>query len=273
MKRIIIITATILTIAGCGSRSGRNASEENMIENGKIGYADIVSFLVQGFQCGWDGMSPEDQGLSPVYSYCSEYAGYAIRDINGDGIDELLIGDCFEDGLYSLYDIYTINPDDGSLIHLAKGGERDRFMVNGAGVITEAGSNSAADSFCKGFIIRNGHLEEVLSWEDDALTLEFDNISALAHEAEQPLCGGYTGEREPNDEEYQLFREVTDTMEGMTFTPLTVRTQVVAGINYRFYCRFSDGSEENNPSHCWLTIYKPLPGQGEPKVTSIEKVQ
>lgn len=86
------------------------------------------------------------------------------------------------------------------------------------------------------------------------------------------LCGGYTEGREPSDEEYQLFREVTDTLQGMTLTPLSVQTQVVAGINYKFYCRCSDSNAESNPSHCWLTIYKPLPGQGEPKVTSIEKV-
>lgn len=176
-KRLIIVLMAALAVAACGNnnRNTRKASqEEDMVEYGKIGYADIVSFLVQGFQCSWDGMSPEDQGLSPVYSYNSKYAGYAIKDIDGDGIEELLIGDQFEDSRYDIYDIYSINPVDGSLFHLAKGGERDRFAVNGAGVITESGSNSADDSFYKGYIIKDGHLEEVQSWEDDVLVIEFE---------------------------------------------------------------------------------------------------
>ena len=92
----------------------------------------------------------------------------------------------------------------------------------------------------------------------------------LTHRNEN-VCGGYSEVRGPEMDEYQFFREVTDTVEGMTFTPLSVQTQVVAGINYKFYCRFSDGSEEYSPGHCYLTIYKPLPGQGEPTITSIEK--
>ena len=112
-------------------------------------------------------------------------------------------------------------------------------------------------------------------FEKDSLKYVIDlpekDIKTILSKRSAPLCGGYTEAREPGDEEYQLFREVTDTVEGMTFTPLSVQTQVVAGINYRFYCRFSDGSEEHSPGHCYLTIYKPLPGQGDPSISSIEK--
>ena len=124
------------------------------------------------------------------------------------------------------------------------------------------------------YITGNG---QKMYFEKDSLKyvidLPEDDIEKLLKKHSRPLCGGYTEEREPSDDEYQLFRSVTDSMEGMSFTPLTVQTQVVAGINYRFYCRFSDGSEEYSPGHCWLTIYKPLPGQGEPKVTSLEKMK
>lgn len=99
-----------------------------------------------------------------------------------------------------------------------------------------------------------------------------NGTSRLSTEEEQ-LCGGYSESREPTDEEYQLFRSVTDTVQGMAFTPLTLQTQVVAGINYRFYCRFSDGSEKYSPGHCYLTIFKPLPGRGNPSITSVEKTE
>lgn len=85
----------------------------------------------------------------------------------------------------------------------------------------------------------------------------------------QQICGGYTEQREPGDEEMELFRSVT-AGENATYTPLSVSTQVVAGTNYRFWCRYQD---EKSSGHCWITIFKPLPGQGEPKITSIEKEQ
>ena len=274
MKRKSFLLAAMLLLAGCGS-ANQKLTKEEVIDYGEIGLSDIVSYIVVGYQCGWEDMDPaEEMKLSSVYAYSSPYCGFAQKDINGDDIPELLIGDKFEDGTIAIYDIYTIHPKTASLIHLASGGERDRFTVNEDGTIIEEGSNSASDSFTKAYRIKNGKLVELkaTTLENCPMDLEMQTFESIAHKDEHKV-GGYTDEREPSDEEYQMFREVTETMEGMSFTPLTVQTQVVAGINYRFYCRFSDGSEENNPGHCWLTIYKPLPGQGEPKVTSIEKVQ
>lgn len=177
MKKLFAFAAlaAALALTACGN-NGRINRKAVMEADTVDVYTGIVSFLEQGFRCRWDGMSPEDRGLSYVYSYNSEYAGYAVKDINGDGVKELLIGDRFEDGSYDLYDIYTVNPEDGAPVHLATGGERDRFMVNGAGVITEYGSNSAADSFCKGFVIRDGRLEEVHAWDDDVMAIEFEHF-------------------------------------------------------------------------------------------------
>lgn len=282
MKKLIYILMTALAAVACGNsrNSNRTTPEEDMVEYGKIGYADIVSFIVQGYQCKWDGISPEDQGLSYIYSYGSEYAGFAEVDINGDGIDELLIGDQFEDGQYDLYDIYSINPADGSLYHLAKGGERDRFKVNGDGVITEYGSNSADDSFSKGYVIKDGKLEEVQEWHDSLLDIKLERFVDLAFPKQ--LVGAFGNQREIEDGEMDLFRKTLAEAGGeIVYTPLSVSTQVVAGINYKFYCRFEDKSDgiqrksaddSDKYGYCWVTIYKPLPGQGDPKVTKVEKV-
>lgn len=196
MKKVtILLAASILAIAGCGS-NGRNngrdnatadnpATEEDFVECGRTGYADIVSFIVQGFQAGWEGMSPEDQGLSPVYSYSSPCAGFTEKDLNGDGIPELLIGDQFENGSVNLYDVYTINPSDGSLIHLVKGGERDWYSVNGDGVLIEHASNSAFESYEKAFTIMDGKLNKVKAdaWHETALILDLQNFARTAEEA------------------------------------------------------------------------------------------
>ena len=274
MKRIksVIVTASALLLASCG---GPKLTKEEIIDRGEIGYSGIVSYIVVGYQCNWENMDPSaEMNLSSVYTYCSPYCGFTQKDINGDGIPELLVGDRFEDGATVIYDIYTVHPRTASLIHLASGGERDRFTIKETGIIVEEGSNSASDSFTKAYRIKNGKLVETktTTLEDCPMDLEMETFGNLASKSGQQLCGGYSEEREPTCEEYQFFRQVTDNMEGMTFTPLTVQTQVVAGINYKFYCRFCDGSEEYDPGHCWITIYKPLPGHGEPQVTSLEKV-
>lgn len=276
MKTIgsIILATSVLLSASCSCGTPKLTKEE-VIDYGEIGFSDVISYIVVGYQSKWEDMDPaEEMKLSSVYSYSSPYCGFAQKDINGDGIPELLIGDKFEDGTVMIYDIYTIHPKTASLIHLASGGERDRYTVTESGTIIEEGSNSAFDSFTKAYKIKNGKMVELkaVTLENCPMELEMETFESIVRENAQ-VCGGYSEVREPSDEEYQLFREVTDKMEGMSFTPLSVQTQVVAGLNYKFYCRFSDGTAENSPGHCYLTIYKPLPGQGEPKVTSMEKVE
>lgn len=99
-----------------------------------------------------------------------------------------------------------------------------------------------------------------------------ENNAENVEAGEASLVGAFGEQRDITEEEMEMFRSVTEGDSLNVYTPLSVSTQVVAGINYKFYCRLSDESAEDNPSHCWLTIYKPLPGQGDPKVTSIEKV-
>jgi Flavodoxins len=81
------------------------------------------------------------------------------------------------------------------------------------------------------------------------------------------LAGGYSEQREPSEEEIELFKKVTGEGD-MVLTPLSVATQVVAGLNYRFYCRYEEQGADSG--HCYVIIYKPL--QGDPTLTKIEKL-
>lgn len=280
MNKTLLLAASALVIAGCGN-TGTKLSQAEIEEYGEIGYADIVSFIVQGYQSRWAEMNPEEQGLSSVYHYCSPTAGAAIQDINGDGIKELLIGDK-AGSTVRLYDIFTINPKDASLIHLAKGGERDTFTINSSGTIIENGSNSAFDSFTKAYAIKDGKLEEIKdnAFEESLMKIELDNFAILASPAHE-VCGGFTDQREMDEVEMAMFRKATENEGHIVYTPLSVSTQVVAGINYMFWCRFEDTSDEmpeeeikpgDRYGYCWVKIFKPLPGCGDPSVTNIEKV-
>lgn len=81
------------------------------------------------------------------------------------------------------------------------------------------------------------------------------------------LCGGYTEQREIYDEEMEMFRSVVkDSV--LVITPLSVGTQVVAGMNYKFHCRYSDTSN-GKAGLCEVVIYKNL--QGVATLTKVEK--
>ena len=85
----------------------------------------------------------------------------------------------------------------------------------------------------------------------------------------EQLCGGYTDQREPSDNEMALFRQVTAS-QSTSYTPLSVSTQVVAGLNYKFWCRYED-SASGESGHCWVLIYKDL--QGNATLTGVTKEQ
>ena len=153
-----------------------NAQKEQDVDICSIAYSDIISVIVQGYKCHWDGMEPGESGLSDVYRYESEFCGACEKDIDGDSVPELLIGDDFGDGNYLLYDIFTFDFKSGLPVHLLCGGERDTFVLNSSGVIIETGSNSAEDSFTKYFQLKGAKLKETASAEDELTGLEFDHF-------------------------------------------------------------------------------------------------
>lgn len=98
-------------------------------------------------------------------------------------------------------------------------------------------------------------------------SVETPEAVATTQPKPKKVCGGYTEQREPTEEEMEMFKSLTSS-ESVTLTPLSVSTQVVAGLNYRFWCRYQ---EKKRGGHCWVKIFRPLPGQGEPELVSIEK--
>ena len=80
------------------------------------------------------------------------------------------------------------------------------------------------------------------------------------------LVGAYGNYEKVTQEERTLFYDAVKTYDStLKLTPKKVCKQVVAGLNYQFLCVDADKQEHT------VVIYKPLPGQGEPRVTSIDK--
>lgn len=88
--------------------------------------------------------------------------------------------------------------------------------------------------------------------------------SSIEAPAEQ-IVGGFTEPREISSEELEMFKKATTDYAELQLVPQTVCTQVVAGLNYKFFC---DCKEGYNLSRCEVIIYKPL--DGEPSVTKIQ---
>ena len=80
------------------------------------------------------------------------------------------------------------------------------------------------------------------------------------------LCGGYTGQRPLEASDRELFRRATTGMTGVSYTPESVATQVVAGTNYRFICTAKTTTPGLETYEAEIIVFQPLPGQGEAKI-------
>lgn len=137
---------------------GRGEPEVSVIEP-VTAYDDIVNFVREGFGDRWQNMLPADKDLSQVYCYCSPAMGSARIDINHDGVVDLVLGESCDAG-HTVYDIFTYDTESGGIIHLASGGERDRYYIDNDGAVFREGSNSAFDSFTKSYCLQGCHLVE-----------------------------------------------------------------------------------------------------------------
>ncbi len=78
-----------------------------------------------------------------------EILGWMMMDLDGDGIDELLLGENAPEGEFKIegwdsiiYDIYTIK--NGNIVHVASGAERCRYHLCDDGTIAREGSSGAS---------------------------------------------------------------------------------------------------------------------------------
>ena len=86
---------------------------------------------------------------------------------------------------------------------------------------------------------------------------------------DEMLMGGFSEQRPLTAEDSAVFTAATKDYAYLGLKPLSVSTQVVAGMNYLFVCEmnaFGGPATQTN-----VKIFKPLAGRGEPEMIVVEK--
>ena len=112
-----------------------------------------------------------------------------------------------------------------------------------------------------------------MSREDGDSTAKAEVQTFLANLAagktDEMLMGGFTEQRPLTAEDSAVFATATKDYAYLKLAPLSVATQVVAGMNYLFLCTTSGFNRP--PTETLVKIFKPLPGRGEPELIVMEK--
>lgn len=143
------------------------ALEEYRQTNHDIGdegafYEKYIRYIKIGMENGFEAVWPSDFDLPSVFheqtgTYGATF-GYAVMDLDADGVKELLLGDNNnEDGHHTLYGIYAIC--DGKMVLLAEGWERNRYYLCTNGAIANESSSGASGGSEEFYSYKNGSLE------------------------------------------------------------------------------------------------------------------
>ena len=90
-----------------------------------------------------------------------------------------------------------------------------------------------------------------------------NSVDSKVEAPTQQLAGGYTEPKsmQMTDEAKKAFDKATETLTGMSYEPLLlVGSQVVAGTNYRIFCKATASTEGTDQRYAFLTIYADLKG-------------
>lgn len=114
------------------------------------GYDELIAEAGDVLE-NFDGDYPEEEPFSSVFyqNWDYETLGYLKKDIDGNGVDELIFGantDGWDNGGWDgiIYDIYTIV--NGEVFHVLDGWGRNRYYLCENGCIANEGSSSAFES-------------------------------------------------------------------------------------------------------------------------------
>ena len=116
-------------------------------------YAVVIGEYYTALEQRWNGAELMEDGLNYMAADCYgeeplENLGYAIADIDGDGVQELLIGTIRADEFYDkmIFSLYTLD-ENGVNKLVFDGTERNRYYYAGENRFANLGSSAFNDSF------------------------------------------------------------------------------------------------------------------------------
>ena len=166
-------------------------------------YNEIISGYSTALSEQWTGQKLWDQNLNYMIADCYgedpfENIGYAIKDIDGNGTAELLIGTTAKvtDEFYGkmVFDLYGLDGNGGT-VQIFTSGERNRYYYAGSDLFANQGSGGAAYSFDTTLRLSNGALSD-LGYATEASS--YQQLELLQFERKQ--AAGDSG----NDSSIQL---------------------------------------------------------------------
>ena len=79
---------------------------------------------------------------------------------------------------------------------------------------------------------------------------------------EENKAGGYSSARALEAHDKEVFDKALGGIVGVSYTPEQVSTQIVAGTNYRFFCKYTTATALPEAGIAIVTIFEELPVYG-----------
>lgn len=126
-------------------------------------YKDILAQYQRAISEGWCGQQLVDAGLNHmIRDVAPGTVGYAVDDLDGDGIPEFAVGTLSGDEFYGklVFTLYT-QDENGNAVQLFSSTERDRYYYAGGIRFANLGSSAFDDSFVTTLKLENGELVDM----------------------------------------------------------------------------------------------------------------
>lgn len=150
-------------------------------------YEQILKQYHTALEENWDGQQLTDAGLNIILrDVPPDMVGYAIDDLDDNGIPELVIGTIFGDDFYGklVFDLYTLGKD-GEPVLIFSSIERDRYYYAGGNRFANLGSSSASDSFVTTLKLEGEALVDMTFTTDPAEYVQMELVPLIKTKGEK----------------------------------------------------------------------------------------